>query len=72
MFVLFFLLFTVRKNLNKSKNPTVINVGSIYGEKTPDWSIYKNTNINNPAGYSLVTFYILQSGWPKQYLQKLV
>ena len=49
---IFFIVQQLEKNLNKSKNPTVINIGSIYGEKTPDWSIYKNTNINNPAGYS--------------------
>lgn len=49
---IFFIVQQLEKNLNKSKNPSIINIGSIYGQKTPDWSIYKNTNINNPAGYS--------------------
>ena len=49
---IFFIVQQLEKNLNKSKNPSIINIGSIYGQKTPDWSIYKNTNIYNPAGYS--------------------
>jgi NAD(P)-dependent dehydrogenase (short-subunit alcohol dehydrogenase family) len=28
-------------------------MGSIYGSIAPNWDIYKNTNINNPAGYNV-------------------
>lgn len=41
------------KLLKKSKNPTIINISSIYGLITPDWKIYRGTQINNPAGYSI-------------------
>ena len=36
----------------KSDNPSLINVGSIYSKSAPDWELYKNTNIYNPAAYS--------------------
>lgn len=39
--------------LEKSKYASIINISSIYGEYAPDYSIYKGTNINNPAAYSI-------------------
>jgi len=39
--------------IKKSKNGSVINISSIYGVYAPDFSIYKNTKINNPAAYSV-------------------
>ncbi len=36
-----------------SKDPNILNMGSIYGSIAPNWDIYKNTNINNPAGYNV-------------------
>ena len=39
------------KNLEMSKNSKVVNVGSIYAHVPPDWSIYENTDMTNPAAY---------------------
>ena len=30
----------------------MISIGSIYSKSLPDWKMYKNTNIYNPAAYS--------------------
>ena len=38
--------------LKKSKYPSIINMASLYGVYTPDFQIYKNTKLNNPAAYS--------------------
>ena len=38
--------------LRKSEQPTVVNVGSIYGSQGPDWEIYRGTEMGNPAGYA--------------------
>ena len=34
-------------------NPSIVNISSIYGTYAPDYSIYKDTKINNPAAYSV-------------------
>ena len=49
-----------KKLLEKSSNASIINVGSIYGIYGPDLSIYKNTNMNNPAAYSVSKAGLLQ------------
>jgi NAD(P)-dependent dehydrogenase (short-subunit alcohol dehydrogenase family) len=41
------------KLLKKNKKGKIINVGSIYGFMGPDWDMYKNTGIYNPAGYGI-------------------
>lgn len=35
-----------------SKNASVVNVGSIYGEYGPDLRLYENTEMHNPAAYA--------------------
>ena len=38
--------------LKKSKNPSIINISSIYSILGPDKNIYSETSILNPASYS--------------------
>jgi NAD(P)-dependent dehydrogenase (short-subunit alcohol dehydrogenase family) len=38
--------------LIESKNGVIINISSIYGVFGPDWSLYKNTQLANPAAYA--------------------
>lgn len=37
--------------LEKSQNPSIINISSIYGEVSPDPSIYEDSGYNNPPQY---------------------
>jgi NAD(P)-dependent dehydrogenase (short-subunit alcohol dehydrogenase family) len=37
--------------LKKSVGANIINIGSIYGEYGPDWGLYDETNMANPAAY---------------------
>lgn len=37
--------------LNNSESPAVINISSIYGQLAPNWSLYKNLKMGNPAAY---------------------
>lgn len=38
--------------LKKSDNGSIINIASTYGINAPDYSLYKGTNMGNPAAYS--------------------
>ena len=38
--------------LSKSNSGSIINIASIYGEYGPDYSLYKNTKMANPAAYA--------------------
>ena len=38
--------------LRKGNNPSIVNVGSIYGSKAPDWSLYEGVAMANPAAYA--------------------
>lgn len=56
-----FQLIQCTKNLlEKSSHASIINIGSIYGIYGPDLSIYENTNMNNPAAYSVSKAGLLQ------------
>ncbi len=38
--------------LEKSDDPVVVNLGSIYGSLGPDWKMYAGTSMGNPAAYA--------------------
>jgi NAD(P)-dependent dehydrogenase (short-subunit alcohol dehydrogenase family) len=38
--------------LRESTNGSIINIASIYGEYGPDWSLYENSPMGNPAAYA--------------------
>ena len=38
--------------LKKADGGNIINITSIYGEFGPDWSLYKDTDMGNPAAYA--------------------
>ena len=40
--------------LKKSKNPSIINISSMYGSIIPDPYLYENTGLNNPTHYGVV------------------
>ena len=42
----------LRNFLELSKNPSIINISSIYGYLGPDWKLYENNGLSNPAAYS--------------------
>lgn len=37
--------------MRHSRGANIINIASIYGQFGPDWRMYENTNMNNPAAY---------------------
>lgn len=46
--------------LRNSDEPSVINLGSIYGTLGPDWALYEGTRMGNPAGYAVSKGGIIQ------------
>ena len=37
--------------LRESAGASIINIGSIYGQAAPDWRLYDDTDMSNPAAY---------------------
>ena len=37
--------------MKHSRGANIINIASIYGQFGPDWRMYENTDMNNPAAY---------------------
>lgn len=37
--------------MSQSEGASIVNVGSIYGEYGPDWGLYADTSMSNPAAY---------------------
>jgi NAD(P)-dependent dehydrogenase (short-subunit alcohol dehydrogenase family) len=48
----FDLIQTVMPLLRNTQKVSIINIASIYGLFSPDWSIYEGTDISNPAAYA--------------------
>jgi NAD(P)-dependent dehydrogenase (short-subunit alcohol dehydrogenase family) len=38
--------------LKTAEGANIINIASIYGVRAPDWSLYQDTSMSNPAAYS--------------------
>ena len=56
----FDLIKKLQPSLKKSKKPSIINIASIYGIRGPDWEIYNDTEMGNPAVYAISKAGIIQ------------
>jgi NAD(P)-dependent dehydrogenase (short-subunit alcohol dehydrogenase family) len=50
-------LFPIMKN---AVGANIVNIASIYGSYGPDWSLYKDTKIGNPAAYAVTKGGLIQ------------
>ena len=53
-------MFFFSNNLIKSGNGSIINVSSIYGLYSPDWSIYKGSKLGNSSAYASAKAGVIQ------------
>lgn len=49
----FHLTQLLRGSLERGPGANIINISSIYATYAPDWSMYENENISNPAAYAV-------------------
>lgn len=50
---IFDLICKFKRNLERSHNPSIINISSIYATSYPDWEMYKNTKVQSILSYSV-------------------
>jgi NAD(P)-dependent dehydrogenase (short-subunit alcohol dehydrogenase family) len=50
---LFFFIQKIKPAFKKNNKSSIINISSIYGSEAPKLEMYKGTDINNPAAYSI-------------------
>ena len=50
---IFFLIQQLLPLLKKGFKPSIVNISSIYGLIGPDFDLYQDTNMNNPAAYGV-------------------
>lgn len=50
---IFHIVQSLSEHIGKSQIGSIINISSIYGSYAPDWSLYQDTNISNPAAYAI-------------------
>ena len=51
MIAIFHLCQGLTPLLKKVEGSSIVNIASIYGANGPDWSLYEDTNMSNPAAY---------------------
>lgn len=57
---IFYLSQLLKDKLENSLHPNIINLSSIYGFLAPDYNLYKDLNMNNPAAYSATKAGVIQ------------
>lgn len=56
----FHLCQALQNKMSQSKGASIINIGSIYGVNAPNWSLYDDLDMSNPAAYAVSKGGLLQ------------